>query len=97
MFVTLDDIGADGLVPISTLADDYYVHDERRHALVGERTGREYPLGAAVDVRLAEADVITGSLRLELIEERAQETDRARLKSRPRGGKKPVKRRGRRH
>ena len=97
LFVTLDDIGADGLVPISTLADDYYVHDERRHALVGERTGREYPLGAAVDVRLAEADVITGSLRLELIEERAQETDRARLKSRPRGGKKPVKRRGRRH
>ena len=43
LFVTLDDIGADGLVPISTLADDYYVHDERRHALVGERTGREYP------------------------------------------------------
>ena len=97
LFVTLDNIGADGLVPIGTLTDDYYIHDERRHALVGDRTGREYPLGAAVDVRLAETDVITGSLRLELIEERTQETDRARLKSRPRGGKKPAKRRGRRH
>ena len=97
LFVTLDDIGADGLVPISTLTDDYYNHDERRHALVGDRTGREYLLGAAVDVRLAEADVITGSLRLELIVERTQERDRAHLKSRPRGGKKPAKRRGRRH
>ena len=97
LFVTLDDIGADGLVPIGTLADDYYIHDEHRHALVGDRTGREYPLGAAVEVRLVEADVITGSLRFELIEERTQETDRAHLKSRPREGKKPAKRRGRRH
>ena len=97
LFVTLDDIGADGLVPIGTLADDYYIHDEHRHALVGDRTGREYPLGAAVEVRLVEADVITGSLRFELIEERTQETDRAHLKSRPREGKKPAKRRGSRH
>ena len=76
LFVTLDDIGADGLVPIRTLVDDYYLHDEQRHALVGERTGREYHLGAAVDARLVEANTVTGSLRFELIEERGGTLDR---------------------
>ncbi len=69
LFVTLDDVGADGLVPIRTLADDFYIHDGTRHALVGERTGKTYALGSAVDVRLMEADAVTGSLRLELVEE----------------------------
>ena len=40
VFVTLPEIGADGLVPISTLPSDYYDHDSARHRLVGRRTGR---------------------------------------------------------
>ena len=70
LFVTLDGVGADGLVPVRTLGDDFYIHDETRHALVGERTGTTFSLGSAVDVRLVEADTVTGSLRLELIEEK---------------------------
>ena len=39
LFVTLDETGADGLVPVSTLGDDAFQLDERHQALVGQRTG----------------------------------------------------------
>lgn len=61
LFVTLDENGADGLVPIRSLPHDFYVHDERQHALIGRRHRRIYRLGAAVTVKIAEADGLTGS------------------------------------
>ncbi len=66
LFVVLQETGADGLIPIRTLPDDFYEHDERAHALVGRRTGRIFRLGAPVTVRLKEADGLTGSTLLEL-------------------------------
>ncbi len=66
LFVTLDENGADGLVPIRTLPSDYYVHDEQQHALVGQRSRRIYRLGANVRVRIVEADGFTGSSLFEL-------------------------------
>jgi len=61
LFVSLRETGADGLVPISTLPDDYYQHDERRHALIGRSWGRVFRLGSPVRVRLMEADRLSGS------------------------------------
>jgi ribonuclease R len=68
LFVTLFDSGADGLVPIGTLPADYYDHDEFRHALVGRHSGRVYRLGEPVEVRLLEAEPVTGGIILQLIE-----------------------------
>ena len=62
LFVELDETGADGLVPISTLPRDYYVHDEAAHALIGRESGRTFTLGQAVTVRLTEANPVKGSL-----------------------------------
>ncbi|HEY7609007.1 MAG TPA: VacB/RNase II family 3'-5' exoribonuclease, partial [Alphaproteobacteria bacterium] len=62
LFVTLDESGADGLLPVGALPRDYYRHDPERHALTGRATGRTFHLGDAVTVRLEEADPITGSL-----------------------------------
>jgi ribonuclease R len=62
LFVALLETGADGLVPISTLPDDFYIHDEVRNALIGQRWQRVYRLGAAVEVTLLEADRVTGGL-----------------------------------
>ena len=42
LFVRLAETGADGLVPVSSLGGEYFIHDERAHALVGERTGRRW-------------------------------------------------------
>ncbi|MHA1538176.1 MAG: ribonuclease R [Alphaproteobacteria bacterium] len=68
LFITLDETGADGLAPISGLPDDFYVHDEARHRLVGRRTRRVYALGEAVEVRLLEANPVTGGLIFELLD-----------------------------
>ncbi len=80
LFVTLDETGADGLVPMSLLPDDYYDHDEPGHRLIGRRWGRSFDLGAAVTVRLKEAVPITGGLILELVEESAAASETKMLK-----------------
>ena len=67
LFVTLAETGADGLVPISTLPSDYYLHEELRHRLVGRSSGRIFTLGDKVEVRLAEADMVTGGLIFEIL------------------------------
>ncbi|MEQ9638991.1 MAG: ribonuclease R [Alphaproteobacteria bacterium] len=68
LFVRLAGIGAEGLLPISLLADDRYEHDERSQALVGRRTGRRYSLGTSLRVTLREATPVTGGLLFELAE-----------------------------
>lgn len=67
LFVALDETGADGLVPIRSLPDDFYIHDEKRHALIGRRSRRVYRLGASVKVRLREADGLTGGTIFEMV------------------------------
>ena len=69
LFITLDETGADGLIPIRTLPDDYYIHDEAHHSLKGRRWDRIYVLGDPVRVRLAEADTVTGSLIFAITED----------------------------
>ncbi|HEY2177378.1 MAG TPA: ribonuclease R [Caulobacteraceae bacterium] len=69
LFVRLADTGADGLVPIATLGAEYFVHDEKGHRLVGERTGGQWRLGAAIEVRLREAIPVTGGLLFEALSE----------------------------
>ncbi len=64
----LAETGAEGLLPVRALGTEYFRHDERRHALVGERTGTSYSLGDILRVRLAEAAPLTGGLRFDLAE-----------------------------
>ena len=66
LFVTLNESGADGIVPMRSINNDFYVHEEDQHALIGRRHGRVFRLGATVTVRLTEADGLTGSTVLEL-------------------------------
>jgi ribonuclease R len=69
LFVQMSETGADGLVPISTLPQDFYDHRAEEHRLVGRRWGRSYRLGDQVQARLVEANPLTGGLVLELITE----------------------------
>jgi ribonuclease R len=88
LFVTLSETGADGLIPIRTLPDDYYVHDEAGHRLVGRRWGRVYALGNPVSVRLAEANAVTGSLLFALIDGDEPKSERPSRGDRPAAGKR---------
>ncbi len=69
LFVTLDDTGADGFIPISLLGDEYYIFDETVHAVIGETTGQQYQMGQKVEVKLVEAAPVAGALRFEMISE----------------------------
>ncbi|MGE0117138.1 MAG: ribonuclease R [Dongiaceae bacterium] len=85
LFVTLQESGGSGIVPISSLPSDYYDHDEHRHCLVGRRWGRVYSLGETVAVRLVEASPITGGLVLQLVEDAASSEERI-MAARPPAG-----------
>ena len=98
LFVKLTDTGADGLIPVRTLGEEYFNYDETRHALVGSRSGAMHRLGDVVDVRLVEAAPIAGALRFELISDgqvpaRTRRGEFARAKSYP--GKGPRRKAGR--
>ncbi len=67
LFVRLDEIGADGFIPASTIGEDYYHYDERSHSMIGRSTGETFQLGYAVEVRLVEAAPFAGALRFELL------------------------------
>jgi ribonuclease R len=67
LFVTLSDSGADGFIPVNSLGSDYFVLDEKRHALVGEHSGETFQLGDRVEVRLMEAAPVSGGLRFEMV------------------------------
>jgi ribonuclease R len=68
LFVRLGETGAEGLLPVRALGVEFFRHDERRHALVGERSNTIYKLGDIVPVRLREAAPLTGGLRFDLAE-----------------------------
>ena len=67
LFVTVDEGGAEGLVPMRTLGRERFRYDRAKHALVGSR-GRRYALGGRLEVRLAEADTLSGRLRFEIVD-----------------------------
>ncbi|MEO6325376.1 MAG: ribonuclease R [Thermoanaerobaculia bacterium] len=56
MFVTLDQIFVDGLIPMDALGDDFYRYEEVEHRLVGTSTGRIFRLGDPLRVKLMRAD-----------------------------------------
>jgi ribonuclease R len=68
LFVTVMENGASGIVPRSALPDDLWRHDEREQTLTGRRTGLIFRLGEEVEVRLSEANPVTGSLAFQLMQ-----------------------------
>jgi ribonuclease R len=55
-FVDVPGLGMSGLVPLSTIEDDFYVFDESRRNLVGRRTRRVIRLGDRLTVQVAKVD-----------------------------------------
>jgi ribonuclease R len=68
LFVTIEGSGASGLVPISSLPDDFWMHDEATQTLTGRRTRLTFALAQPVEARLAEASPVTGGLVFHLMQ-----------------------------
>jgi ribonuclease R len=84
LFVTVAESGASGIVPVRSLPDDFWNHDEREQTLTGRRSRITFRLAQEVDVRLAEASPVTGGLVFHILQ--GAPPDRAR------GGRKSGKR-----
>ncbi len=89
LFVKLDETGADGLVPIRSLGDEFFHHDAEAQRLTGERSGQVLGLGQRVRVKLTEAEALTGGLLLEMLEVEGEALARPARGGRKRG---PVRR-----
>jgi len=86
-FATVEGLGGDGLVPVSTIGSDYYRYEESSQSLVGDDSGERFSPGQRLKLRLVEANPVSGGLRFEL-------PDSGHAPARPRGGPRRDGRRG---
>lgn len=67
LFVELNLTRAEGMIRIRDLGDDYYLYDEKRYRIIGERTKTQYALGDPVRVRLSAVRQAERELDFELV------------------------------
>jgi len=97
-FATIEEFGGDGLVPVSTLGAERFWYDEASQTLTGESSGERYAVGQRLELRLAEADPVTGAIKFELPEGgnyMPGPPPRGKGPGNRPGGRPPIKRRGR--
>ena len=74
-------------MPVSSLGREYFRYDEAGRALVGSDTGTRYAVGDMLELRLGEANPLTGALKFEPLD-----SDGSAIEprgARPEGRKKP--------
>ena len=100
LFIELIEHFVEGLVHVSTMADDYYRFIESAHMLAGENTRKVYRLGDKVKVQVIRVNMEQRQVDLGLVEilERVREGDRGPRRSRatPKQEKRRKQRPGRR-
>ena len=87
-FATVEGLGGDGLVPVSTLGVEHFRFDETQRLLIGEESGDTFHVGQSLPLRLVEANPISGALRFELPDGANHLPVRGRRDRKP-GGQKP--------
>jgi ribonuclease R len=80
LFVELIEHFVEGLVHISTMADDYYRFVDRKHVLHGENSGKTYRLGDRITVRVTRVDLERRQIELGIAEilEKVEQSERNR-------------------
>ncbi len=68
LFVELIEHFVEGMVHVTTMADDYYRFVDNAHALRGESTGKVYRLGDRVKVQVIRVNMETRQIDLGLVE-----------------------------
>jgi ribonuclease R len=100
LFIELIEHFVEGLVHISTMADDYYRFLEKSHVLRGENTHKTYRLGDKVKVQVLAVDLDRRQIDLGLVDildavrasERNRGPRRSRAEPREKGRRRPGKR-----
>ncbi len=87
LFIELIEHFVEGMVHVSTMADDYYRFVEKAHLLRGERNGRLYRLGDKVKVQVIRVDMERRQIDLGL----AEILDAVRASERNRGSRRSTR------
>jgi ribonuclease R len=96
MFVELVEHYVEGLIHVSTMADDYYRYREQAHSLFGENTKKTYRLGDRVRVQIIRVDMERRQIDLGLEEvlEKVRRDERSRGPARSSARLKKEQRKG---
>jgi ribonuclease R len=81
LFIELVEHYVEGLVHVSSMADDYYRYVEQLHILMGENTRKTYRLGDKVLVQVVRVDMERRQIDLGVVDI----LENVRRESRPRG------------
>lgn len=66
MFVELDNT-VEGLVRFDNMGNEYFIYDEERKVLIGERTNKTYKIGDKVDIRVIKASKQLREIDFEIV------------------------------
>jgi len=80
MFVELNDLFVEGLVPLATLTDDRYQFHDNTRQIIGQRTRKTYSLGDRVRVLVDRIDHIQKRIQFAVIQERTLRAKRRRAR-----------------
>jgi len=86
LFVELDDLFVEGLVPIQSLGQidgDYYTFRDNTRQIIGERWGRKFTFGQRVRVVLDRVDAVERRLQFSILDDGSEEQPQQRRTSKP--------------
>jgi ribonuclease R len=69
-FVELTDLFVEGLVPLNTLADDFYTYHENTRQIIGQRSRKTYSLGQRIRVLVDRIDPVEKKIQFAILEDR---------------------------
>lgn len=78
LFVQITELMTDGLVHVTSLANDYYKYDAGSQSLVGERSGHSYRLGEEMRIRVQRVDMETRKIDFRPVEDGSGEERQSR-------------------
>ena len=68
-FVELTDLFVEGLVPLNTLADDFYTYHENTREIIGQRSRKTYSMGQRIRVLVDRIDPVEKRIQFAILEE----------------------------
>jgi len=80
-YVRLNGLGAEGMVRVSTIDDDYYHHDEKNYSLIGRSTGQVFRLGDQIEVGVLKVDKLKHEIDLYIVKKEKSKAKKTKDKS----------------
>ncbi len=81
LFVELNELFIEGLVPLATLGDDHYLYHENTRQIIGQRTRKTYAIGNPVRIFVDRIDAMQKRLQFGVVEERPTPKGKKRKKT----------------